>query len=484
MHTSLPPRDAEQRSDAQLLAAYVAGGHCGPLAEVVRRHTPMVYAVARRVTNSAQDAEDIVQAVSMILVSQARKLLASPSIAGWLYQVARRAALDLRKSGARRQMRESQYARQRNPVANDRSNTAQQVDQETLQLLHDAISKLPPNYQEAVVLCHFERKTQQQAAIELGCSQRTISDRLYKASQLLHKILRRRGVTLSLAGVMALLAAEGAVVAATPPTVVAAGVAAAYAAAGQATLAAGAVSSIATALAKSVSAKMAFAHAAKTAATILAALVSVAAGTFGLYLWLKPSPPPVAAVAVAQKYPFDSRTQPNLSAMDIRNGGLPTTLPGWATSLDHFGTRLVGDSAGRTSPPARITRRIDGKPISSIEITASILGPFAADGSRRLPLNARLAGFTLVSAGGLDEGQQIPAPPAGQVRMREHHLRWVLTETEEGSGSWDVVLYNQNRLIQKFRATGQPADLGFELALQPGAMAWLRNMSVRGTALK
>jgi len=483
MHTSLPPRDAEWRSDAQLLAAYVAGGHCGPLAEVVRRHTPMVYAVARRVTNSAQDAEDIVQAVSMILVSQARKLLASPSIAGWLYQVARRAALDLRKSGARRQMRESQYARQRNPVANDRSNTAQQVDQETLQLLHDAISELPPSYQEAVILCHLERKTQQQAAIELGCSQRTISDRLYKASQLLHKILRRRGVTLTLAGVMGLLATEGAVAAATPAGVVSAGVAAAYAAAGQAT-AGVAVSTVAAALAKSVTAKMAALHAAKTVAGILAVLAVATTGIVGLRLWLKPAPQSVAAVAVAQKYPFDFRGQPNLSAMDIRNRGVATTLPGWATSLDPLGTRLVGASAGRTSPPARITRRIDGKPISRIEITASIRGPFAADGRRQLPLNARLAGFTLVAAGGPDETQSIPAPPAGDVRAREYHLRWVLTETEEGAGSWDVVCYDQGRIVQRFRATGQPTDLGIELALQPGAMAWLRNMSVRGTALK
>lgn len=482
MHTSPPRRDGERHSDAQLLADFLATGHAEPLAEVVRRHTPMVYTVARRVTNSAQDAEDVVQAVSMILATQARKLLASPSIAGWLYQVTRRAALDLRKSGTRRQLRESEYVRQRDDVLTNPSPMAQQVDEETIRLLHAAVHELPSDCREAVLLCHLEQKTQQQAAAELRCSQRTISDRLYKAYRLLHKILKQRGVMLSLSAVAALLAREGAVAAATSPSVTAAGIAAAYAAAGHSTLGAGTVSSTAVALAKSVNGKIALGSAAKTAATTLVALVVVTAGIFGAYLWLKPSPPPVAAVAAAQKCTF-AFVEASLQNLDLHNAGAATTLPGWATSLDRGGIRLMGAPAGRTSSPGRITRRIDGKPISRLEINAAVLGPFGP-GGRRLPLTARLAGFTLVSAPGLDADEPIPAPARGDVRSREHHLRWVLTETEEGSGSWDVVLYDHNRIIQRFRATGQPTDLGIELALQPGAIAWLHRMGMSGTVLK
>jgi len=462
MDTPPTSRDTECHSDAQLLANFLATGRCEPLTEVLRRHTSMLFCVARRITGSVQDAEDVLQAVSLIVASQAGKLLAGPSIAGWLYQVTRRAALDLRRSAFRRQTRENVYAQQRNLPVSDPSCMAQPVDEETMQLLHQAVHDLPSACRDAVVLCYLEQKTQEQAAVELGCPRRTISDRLHKARQMLQKALRRRGVTLSLGVLTAALAGEGALATATPPSVTAIVGAACAAAASPTTAGGGAVSAVAVALAKSVTAKMAVLHATKMLAIVLGGLMAVATGGIATYQWLKPQPASVKAIP--QRTQFFFQTNPSdLSGLSITFGGKPGTVP--ANQPQALLLRAA---------PIRVARHINGRPVAWVEIEATVRGPTGP-----APWDVELTGFTPLTAPSLSQGK---CRFGGGKSSGQHDLRWVLTESQEGSGTWDLAVYSDARHVHSSRVTGQPTDFGLQVTGPSDGTVWLTRFAVRGFA--
>src|SRR5919198_1201177 len=64
----------------------------------VRQHGPMVLGVCRRVLQHAHDAEDAFQATFLVLARKAATLRSPGTVANWLYGVAQRTALEMRKS--------------------------------------------------------------------------------------------------------------------------------------------------------------------------------------------------------------------------------------------------------------------------------------------------------------------------------------------------------------------------------------------------
>src|SRR5438105_4509107 len=96
--------------DRQLLQDYADRGNEAAFRELVARHIDAVYAAARRQVRDPHLAEDVAQAVFIILARKAKSLGPGVIIAGWLINTAYFASMDALKSEARRKRHEHEAA--------------------------------------------------------------------------------------------------------------------------------------------------------------------------------------------------------------------------------------------------------------------------------------------------------------------------------------------------------------------------------------
>jgi RNA polymerase sigma factor (sigma-70 family) len=211
-------RAAESRTDGHLLRRFVIGGDEAAFAALVQRHGPMVLGVCRRVLGNVADAEDAFQATFLVLVRKADSLTGRAVLGDWLHGVARRTALNAKRLAARRRVKEQAMAR---PEI-DR----EEVRDDWLPLLDEALTRLPEKYRLPIVLCDLEGRTRREAAQRLGWPEGTVAGRLARGRALLARRLARQGAVLSgasLAVVLSQQASAGVPAALTAATVQAAG---------------------------------------------------------------------------------------------------------------------------------------------------------------------------------------------------------------------------------------------------------------------
>jgi len=203
-------------TDAELLHRFVRERSDAAFRELVDRHTSMVYGVCRRGLGG-NDADDAAQAVFIILARKARSIRNPRALGGWLFRTAQRVVLNMKREQARRRRRETALAQaqRRNDMA---------LENETWEAarphLDKAIASLRRGQREAVVLHYLEGRSQKETAEILGCSEATVKMRVSRAREKIRAFMRRHGVTITGAGLGALLLAESAQAA--PAAVVAA----------------------------------------------------------------------------------------------------------------------------------------------------------------------------------------------------------------------------------------------------------------------
>ena len=93
-------------SDVELLREYSLQGADDSFAELVRRHIHLVYSTALRHVGITAHAEEITQAVFVVLARKAGQLREGVVLEGWLYQTTRYTALHFVRAERRRQLRE------------------------------------------------------------------------------------------------------------------------------------------------------------------------------------------------------------------------------------------------------------------------------------------------------------------------------------------------------------------------------------------
>src|SRR5438093_9779774 len=111
--------EMQPKSDAHLLREYAGQGEESSFAEIVSRHTNLVYSAALRQVDSPAVAAEIAQSVFIGLARGARllspRLAEDASLAGWLCRSARNLSLNLRRDEFRRHSRERLAMEQLDP---------------------------------------------------------------------------------------------------------------------------------------------------------------------------------------------------------------------------------------------------------------------------------------------------------------------------------------------------------------------------------
>ena len=195
--------ELKSSTDGQLLTAFAEGQDEDAFAELVRRHGPLVLRLCRRVLRNSADAEDAAQAAFLALARQAPRQHTLRSTAAWLHRVARNIALDMLASRKARERREEEVA----AMTPDAVKPAGMSNEQGT-LLHEEIDALPEKYRQAVILCHLEEKSMEQAAAIMACPASSVGTWVARAREQLRSRLARRGVVLSLAALTSLLSAE------------------------------------------------------------------------------------------------------------------------------------------------------------------------------------------------------------------------------------------------------------------------------------
>jgi len=177
-------------SDAQLLERFLTHGDAGAFEALLVRHGPMVLSVCRGILRDPRDTEDAFQATFLVLVKKGGTIRGRDALAGWLYQVAYRVAIQANTAAARRRSLERQVGQ----MAVATSTNGPAASDDLLPALHEEIARLPEKYRLAIVLCDLEGMTQAQAAGQLHCSERTLRHRLAEGRARLKRRLARRGL--------------------------------------------------------------------------------------------------------------------------------------------------------------------------------------------------------------------------------------------------------------------------------------------------
>src|SRR5262245_56947212 len=94
--------------DMELLRDYAQRNSETAFAELVRRHVNLVYSSAFRQAGNSTHAEEITQAVFIILARKAGQLRVGTILEGWLYETTRLTALSFLRGERRRQFREQE----------------------------------------------------------------------------------------------------------------------------------------------------------------------------------------------------------------------------------------------------------------------------------------------------------------------------------------------------------------------------------------
>jgi RNA polymerase sigma factor (sigma-70 family) len=191
-------------TDLELLRCYAREHAEEAFADVVQRHLGLVHSAALRQVRSTHLAEEIAQSVFVDLARNARRLAPNTVVAGWLYEVTRRTAIDVLRRESRRELRE-QTAEELNSM-----NSTEPDWMEIAPLLEEAMATLEPGDRAAILLRYFENKSLREVGRTLGASENAAQKRVSRALDRLHRFFRSKDIPTT-AGALALLISGNAV---------------------------------------------------------------------------------------------------------------------------------------------------------------------------------------------------------------------------------------------------------------------------------
>jgi RNA polymerase sigma factor (sigma-70 family) len=172
-------------NDMELLREFSEKNSESAFAEIASRHIDLVYSVAFRFTHNSQDAQDIAQAVFIILSRKASQIGPNTILTGWLYETTRFTAMNFLTGKTRREAREKEASMQ--SLTNDLS--SEDAWQQLAPILEEGMTRLNEKERTLMALHFFENRSNADTAALLGIQEWAARKRTSRAIEKLRFFL-------------------------------------------------------------------------------------------------------------------------------------------------------------------------------------------------------------------------------------------------------------------------------------------------------
>lgn len=191
-------------NDTELLQRFAEQDSENAFRMLVERHLPLVMGTARRITNNDSLAEEVAQAVYILLARKARHISSKTILAGWLYRTTCFVAARALRTEQRRQRREQEVAAMHTQTESD------PLWQQIKPQLDEALGRLGNDNRNALVLRFFEDRSLRDVGTAMGTSEEAAKKRVQRALEKLRSLLSRRGIEIGAGALAVGLAQESA----------------------------------------------------------------------------------------------------------------------------------------------------------------------------------------------------------------------------------------------------------------------------------
>jgi RNA polymerase sigma factor (sigma-70 family) len=189
--------------DSALLRQYAENHSDEAFAALVTRHINLVYSVALRHVGNPHQAQEITQAVFIILAKKALQLRHDNALSSWLFHATRLTANNFVRIEARRHRREQEAYMQ--SVLDE---SGEEIWRRMAPLLDTAVAALNEKDRRAIVLRFYEGRNLCEVGTALGASEDAAKKRVTRALEKLQRYFSKRGVDSTAAAIAETISAN------------------------------------------------------------------------------------------------------------------------------------------------------------------------------------------------------------------------------------------------------------------------------------
>lgn len=158
---------------------------------LIRAHQQMIHALTFRMTGSLADSKDLAQEAFVRAYRQLDSYQGTAKFSSWLYRIAINVCLDWQRQEKRRFQIHADWGESQTGASPHGERAA--WDGDASREVQRALLKLPAKQRAAIVLTVYEERSHAEAAQILGCSETTVSWRIFAARRKLKRLLAVRG---------------------------------------------------------------------------------------------------------------------------------------------------------------------------------------------------------------------------------------------------------------------------------------------------
>jgi RNA polymerase sigma factor (sigma-70 family) len=192
--------------DWQLLRRFVEHDSQEAFAALTKRYLGLVYSVCRREVADAETAEDVTQAVFLLLARKAPTLRRNVVLSGWLFQTARFAA----KNARTRAQRRAAYEQKAAELIQQQVTREDAAWAEIEPVLNQSLAALWEGERESVLLRFFQGMSFAETGTALSVSEEAARKRVTRALEKMRRFFGQEGIVVPGAALAALLSTHAA----------------------------------------------------------------------------------------------------------------------------------------------------------------------------------------------------------------------------------------------------------------------------------